>query len=212
MKKIILIFTLTLICADTFAQISIEGKSDPALDSLFNHRVKSLDEFYARFNGEEFDPNVNPDNPESRENNILTLFDKQWLLETQEKDGNKNMLFSEITTFIKQVCKSKQKLSVDDSLFFAEVKFTVKYLGKDKKIGLILKKENTGNFIYRWSIAGVNGLVENKMLDTAGNNGIRPVDHEMNFVQLRGILNNVSNNLANYRSYDANIEDLRKIR
>ena len=117
-------------------------------------------------------------------------------------------MFRDISTFIKQVCKSKQKLSVDDSLFFAEAKFTVKYLGKDKKIGLILKKENTGNFIYRWSIAGVNGLVENKMLDTTGNNGIRPVDHEMNFVQLRGILNNVSNNLANYRSYDVNIDPL----
>lgn len=206
MKRFFLIL-LILTCQNVFAQISIDVK-DPILDSLFKHSVKSLDEFMARFNGKENNPNIKVDSKESRENNIIALFDKEWLLNVQNQYSEKNSLVADISEFIKHVCKSKLQIAADDSMFFAQACLKVKYQGKEKILNLILRMEDTGNYIYRWSICGVNGLIENQILDTIINNGIRPIDHEMNFMQLRSVLSNANNNMTNYRSMGTTIDPL----
>ncbi len=206
MKKTLIFILVLIMHKGLFAQI-INGK-DPMLDTLFKHSIKSLDEFIARFNGTENNPNISKEEKEYRENNILALFNKEWIMKIQEKEGEKNQTFNDISEFIKTVCNTKQQLSADDSLFFAEAQLKVKYQNKEKLLNIILKMEDTGGHIYRWSICGVNGLIENQMLDTVINTGIRPIDHEMNFMQLRGILANANNNMTNYRSQGTDIDPL----
>ena len=138
MKRIVLILLFQFFLQGLSAQIFVNGK-DPLLDTLFKHNVTSLQEFMARFNGTENNPNIPKDAKESRENNILALFNKEWLMAIQEKEGEKNQVFIDIADFIKQVCNTNQQLAKDDSMFFAEAKLKVKYQNKDRALNLILK-------------------------------------------------------------------------
>lgn len=206
MKKFI-VFILVILCQNLSAQIRIDG-GDPLLDTLFNRRVKSLDEFFARFNGDENNPEIPQNAQESRENNILALFNRDMLLNDLSKDDVKTELFKNISEFIQNVCKNNLKLKINDTLFFAEAKLIAKFQGKEKKINVILQMEDKGDDIFCWTIKGINGLIENKILDTAVTYGIRPVDNEVNFIQMRGFINSPENKITNYRSTKSILDPL----
>lgn len=207
MKKIILFILATIICQQLDAQKFVYSH-DPMVDTMFNRRVKSLDEFFARFNGLETNPDIPKESAESRENNILSLFNQEMLILGQAPDEETTKLYSDITEFIQTVCKNNIQLRITDSMFLAEAELVVKFQGKDKRINMILNMEDKGNNIFCWTFCGVNGLVGNKMLDTTVAYGIRPVDNEVNFIQMRGIVTNPENRITNYRNSRTVIDPL----
>lgn len=205
MKRLLAIITALIFVQNASAQISVH---DSMLDTLFAYSVKSCDEFLSRFNGEETAPGISMDEAEYRERNILALFEKERLIEHQNKYTVDNQLFRDITAFIKYVCGKNIQIKLTDGDFFAAAYMKAKFQGKEKKICIALKYENTGNDIFRWAIAGASGLIENKMIDTAQNGSIRPVDHEVNFMQLKNVLNMPDGKVLNFRSNDTDIDQL----
>lgn len=205
MKKIIAVIMFLVFVQTLSAQISVH---DSMLDTLFAYSVKSCDEFMARFNGDETAPGISKDEKEYRQRNILALFEKERLIEHQNKYTVDNQLFRDITAFIKDVCGKNLKITLTDKDFFACAYWKAKFQGKDKNLCIVLRYENIGNDVFRWGIAGVNGLVENKMLDTTSNGTIRPVDHEVNFMQLKNILNQPNGKIEMFRSSNTNIDQL----
>ncbi len=207
MKQIIFVVLLVITCQSISAQIVIHG-GNALLDTMFSRRVKSLDEFFSRFNGEETNPDIMQDAKESRENNILALFDKELLMEEYTKNGDNSILLKNVSDFIRTVCQYNLKLEITDTLFFAEAKMSVRFQGKDNTLNLILQMEDKGDDIFCWTISGINGLIDNEMLDTATTYGIRPVDNEMNFIQMRSYLTNQANKCTNYRNSRIQIDPL----
>lgn len=207
MKKAIFIFAVLLsVCNSVFGQFFV---NDTMLDTLFNKRVKSLDEFMARFNGDENFSEISPDDPNVREKNILALFEKDSLLAHQEKFGSQNELFSSITDFINNVANNNRRLDLEkDSMIFAVADMKVKYAAKDKDIKNILTYETVGNEIYGWKLAGVSGLVESGIIDTSTVRIFRPVDNEMNFSALVEIVNSPKNQITQYRSFSVCVDQL----
>lgn len=205
MKKLLVITIVLIFIHNASAQISIH---DSMLDTLFAYSVKSCDEFLSRFNGAETAPGISMDETEYRERNILALFEKLRLIEHQNKYTVDNQLFRDITSFIKYVCSKNIQIKLTDNDFFAAAYMKAKFQGKEKNICIILKYENTENNIFRWAIAGASGLIENKMIDTAQNGSIRPVDHEVNFMQLKNVLNMPDGKVLNFRSNDTEIDQL----
>lgn len=207
MKKAIFIFAILLsVCNSVFGQFFV---NDTMLDTLFNKRVKSLDEFMARFNGDENFSEISPDDPNVREKNILALFEKDSLLAHQEKFGSQNELFSSITDFINNVANNNRRLDLEkDSMIFAVADMKVKYAAKDKDIKIILTYETVGNEIYGWKLAGVSGLVESGIIDTSTVRIFRPVDNEMNFSALVEIVNSPKNQITQYRSFSVCVDQL----
>ena len=207
MKKAIFIFAVLLsVCNSVFGQFFV---NDTMLDTLFNKRVKSLDEFMARFNGDENFSEISPDDPNVREKNILALFEKDSLLAHQEKFGSQNELFSSITDFINNVANNNRRLDLEkDSMIFAVADMKVKYAAKDNDIKIILTYETVGNEIYGWKLAGVSGLVESGIIDTSTVRIFRPVDNEMNFSALVEIVNSPKNQITQYRSFSVCVDQL----
>jgi len=206
MKKYLSILLLLLICNSVLGQINV---NDTMLDTLFNKRVKSLDEFMARFNGDENFSEISPDDPDARAKNILALFEKDSLVAYQEQFGNNSELFLTITDFINDVVKNNNRLDLEkDSMIFAVADCKVKYAAKDKNISVVFKYEHIGNDIYGWKLAGVSGLVENGIIDSSSVRIFRPVDNEMNFSAFVETINSQKNQIMQYRSFSANIDQL----
>lgn len=205
MKHILLLLTLVLTNISSFAQIFVV--EDPMLDTLFNARVKSLDEFIERFNGDKISSDIAQDDPLKREKNILSLFERDSLAVHQAQYGNNNDLFLSITDFIKYVAKNNIKLDLQkDSMLFAVASLKMKYAAKDKNIKMALRYEHIGNDIYGWKIAGVSGLVENGIIDTSSVRIFRPVDNEMNFSTIVPTINAQNNHITQYRSFGFDID------
>lgn len=193
-------------------QVSVSAQiiaNDTMLDTLFNKRVKSLDEFMARFNGDKNFTEISPVDSLNREKNILALFEKDYLLLHQEKFGNNNQLFSDIMNFIRYVVVNGKKLDIEkDSLIFAVADMKVRYATKEHNIKVAFKYEHVGNGIFGWKITGVSGLIESRILDTTLTWIFRPVDNEMNFSMAVSTINSQNNMITKYRSFDSHIDQL----
>ncbi|MBO4373284.1 MAG: hypothetical protein J5826_10150 [Bacteroidales bacterium] len=208
MKKVIVLLTLFFaVTADRVAAQFVVD--DGMLDTLFNARVKSLDEFIDRFNGEKILSDISVNDPLKREKNLLALFERDSLTAHQGKFGDKNELFSAIMDFIKDVVQNNRKLNLEtDSMIFAIADMKMKYAAKERNIKIVLKFEHIGNGIYGWKIAGVSGLIESGIIDTSTVRIFRPVDNEMNFSTIAPTINAQNNQITQYRGFTANIDQL----
>ncbi len=193
-------YTLLLVLMSNIA-MSQFVVNDGILDTLFNARVKSLDEFISRFNGEKISSDISESDPLKREKNILSLFEKDTLLAHQEKYGDKNDLFTAITDFVKDVAKNNNRLDLEkDSMIFAVADMKMKYAAKERNVKIVLRYETVGDDVYGWKIAGVSGLVECGVIDTSTARIFRPVDNEMNFSTITPTVNAQNNKITQYRS------------
>lgn len=207
MKKIfVLAIILTSIANCVSAQFLIE---DGMLDTLFNARVKSLDEFIDRFNGDKLSSDISETDPVKREKNILALFERDSLFAHQQMYGDKNDLFSAITDFVKDVAKNNHRLDIEkDSMIFAVADMKMKYAAKERNVKIVLKYEPIGNDIFGWKIVGVSGLVESGIIDTSTVRVFRPVDNEMNFSTIAPTVNAQNNQITQYRSTSEAIDQM----
>lgn len=168
---------------------------DAVLQTEFKFRVKQLDEFMARFNGEE---SVDVDVVDSLKPalNLLYLFNREWF--TAHTDSMKQVA----EDFIGTVIDNRTKLHYDDEDWFAEVSCYCTYQGKPDSLTLFLKPEKLEEFQFRWVIVGAKGTLL-KLNPGKRNHGldIMPNDHEVAFRALSKVATLGSDNILNYAPY-----------
>ena len=159
-----------------FAQ-AIGGNS--FLNKLNSAYVKSLDEFISRFNMEEFHPDIYYEEDENlRTRSLLSLFDWHRF---QIEDSN---VAKQMISFVDTVCWNDIHLNLEDGGVYAEAQCLFEYNGREIPLNLVLVFENIRDDYFKWAVAGANGLIENKLLDTVRDGYINPVQHELHFSDL----------------------------
>lgn len=157
-----------------------EHLPDATLDRDFAAQVKSMDEFAARFNGDETKPELLSDSTISRRNNIISLFDFDMSHENLTNDDFKNLL----SDFVNEAISWEGKLSITNENAYAEAICKMKYSKKECHITLLMKRETNARGDNKWAIAGVKGLSELGLYSDKRVT-ISPVDHETHFMSLQ---------------------------
>jgi hypothetical protein len=153
--------------------------SNPELNAFANYYVKSLNEFMHRFNADEIPQFIQDEGEENmRQRCILALFDLEQVPDGKSETAQRVMKFDSI------VCARNILLHITDPGLYAEARCLFKYNKKDIELNLVLVHEYIRDDYYRWAIAGVNGLVEAGIIDTAAYGYINPVQHELYFSEL----------------------------
>lgn len=152
MPKIKLVFTIILFFAETIC-VSAKTSIIATLDrDQYLTRVKMIDEFIARFNGDEKRNDV-PEEYSDRESNILLLFD---LSKYKSKSDSG---FIAASNFAQKVIVNKTFLRYEDTDWFAKIKCHGKLGQKRIIFSMLLCVEERDSAMYRWAISDVEGDV-----------------------------------------------------
>lgn len=176
---------------------------DFTLKRDFQAQVKSVDEFIARFNGDESKPGIKNDDAKRR-NNIIALFDARMSHEGQPDTTFRRRL----SEFIATCTDWDGRLAITGNGTCAEAECKIKYQGKMFSVTLLLRREptaKTGGL--RWGITGIRGLsalgiYSDKRLT------ISPVDHEVHFLSLKDLFGANRSLVPAMRSSAKEIDDL----
>jgi len=188
--------TLSLLaCNLAFSQVQLD---DVMMNKLFEARVKTFDEFLARFNGTESFPGIKADDTDYRNKNILSVFD------FNAREDRKSY-FAEIMEFADSVRLLPQPLCASDSLVFAEARCKVTYDGKHIGLNLIMKQETAAKNLLRWSIIGLYGFLDT---ESVKKRSISPVENEINFMELDDCINSDYKNIVAYVSNGHKVDQL----
>lgn len=194
--SLLMVFSLVF-ASNGFAQ-AIGGNL--FLNKLNSAYVKSLDEFISRFNMEEFHPDIYYEEDENlRTRSLLTLFDWHRF---QIEDSN---VVKQMISFADTVCWNDIQLNLEDGGVYAEAQCMFEYNGQEIPLNLVLVFENIRDDYFKWAVAGANGLIENKLLDTVYDGYINPVQHELHFSDLSYAC---SSGLTRYVVADMRIDQL----
>ena len=179
------------------AQVTVSKNS---LDHAFARNVKSLDEFIARFNGDEFHPDV-PDGSLKRITNILSLIDPAI------KAPGKTPAKEYVTVFAEKSSDWGGRLSLLSDNVWADVNCTFAIDKKNLPLSILLKQEKKANGQIRWAIVGVSGLTEAGILEDRYIT-ISPADHELNFMSFGDLFNSNASLTPGLRSASKDIDQL----
>lgn len=197
-------FIILLVCAVTslsnVTAQTVVGKSD--LNFRFASDVKSLEEFIARFNGDESHPDLQSDSC-SRIANICALFDYDALHATF-KPEEANLI---ITDFIEHVISWDKQLSIDDNMVWAQLPCNFTLKSHPFKATLLLQRHTSASGDRKWAIVGVKGLKESHFYND-NNSIISAVDHEIGFMTLDDLFNENTELTPSLRGPDSSIDEL----
>lgn len=198
------IFISALLTVLVFGTATIKAQNhipDINLKRDFMAQVKSIDEFTARFNGDESKPGLTTEN--AREENIISLFDFRMSHQgLSDADFKKSIL-----DFASAAATWDGRLSTESAGTQAEARCRVKYAGKNYGISLIMKMEKTVKGKLRWTISEVKGL-DKLGLYNEKRLTISPVDHETHFMSLQDIFQTNRQLTPAMRSADKEIDDI----
>lgn len=196
MRNIVAILIIPIACV--IQAIGQNHIPDMTLERDFTAQVKSMDEFFARFNGEETNPELTSS---SRENNIVSLFDYNM----SHGGLNRNEFKAKIESFVNTVAAWNGKLSIDS--VYAETVCSMKYGGKAYNITLVMKREKTSKGNVRWALIGVNGI-SSLGLYNEKRMAVSPVDHETHFMSFHDIFQENAKYVPSMRSIETEIDDM----
>ena len=172
-------FVVIFVCAG-----AIKASAQTGIFELLNReqylaKVKLIDEFFARFNGEELRNDLGPEYSD-RESGVLLLFD---LAKFKSKNDSG---FVAAKAFAHSVVNSDTKLSFEDKNWFAKIKCHGK-LGQNKvTFNMILCVEERDTAMYRWAISDVEGDIFKNSRDKEHKElFIMPNDNEQFFMSVR---------------------------
>lgn len=191
--KNILLASLLIICMPIYGQ----SMSDKEFQNDVRHKVKLLDEFMARFNGEETHEMIAGEDSLKKELNLLYLMNAEMFA------ANKDSMLQISNKFTDSIHANKTKLFFDDGLWFAEVKVNCTYMNKEEQITLFLRPEEIKPFQHRWVIVGARG--KGFALDPSRRNhglDILPNNHEVGFIALPKIHLLGNDKILNYAATD----------
>lgn len=141
---------MILLCAGTLcvsAQTTLLGALDR---DQYLARVKMIDEFFARFNGEEKRNDMQEEYSDSV-SNILLLFDLSKYKSKSDSD------FVVAKNFANHVVANKYLLRYEDANWFAKIKCHGKLEQKKAIFNMLLCVEERDSAMYRWAISNVEG-------------------------------------------------------
>ena len=194
-RVILAVFLASMIAVPCFSQT---WGSNPELNALANYYVKSLNEFMHRFNAEEIPSFIEEagGKKDVRQRCIMALFDLDQVPDGQSEAAQRILKFDSV------VCANKTMLHITDPGLYAEARCSFKYKKKEIDLNLILVYDNIHDDYFRWAIAGVNGLVEAGLIDTAAYGYINPVQHELHFSELSRAFPHMNGYFAKSRDMD----------
>lgn len=176
---------------------------DLSLSYDYASEVKSLDEFRARFNGEESKPGIYNDK-NSRRANLLNLFDLN-----MDKGGlTKEQFINKLNNFMDSVLINDCKFEISNSNLWSECICKMKYNKQDLMLTLYLQRECYEKNRYRWTIVGVKGLEKAGLIEKDKLYPISPVQHEVHFIELQDMLNENHTHAFGYRKKGTQIDQL----
>ena len=152
MRRIVLCIVSLLgfgLCSEAQTQIL-----DPLNMPMYHARVKFLDEFFARFNGEEKRKDM-PKEFSDRKSNVLMLFD---LSQFKSKHDS---LYLEAESFAQKVAQDSILLDYSDDRWYAKVHCFGQLAKKEVDFYLYLVVESRGADMYKWAIANAEGDIFN---------------------------------------------------
>ena len=162
-------------------------------ENLYNTRVKLVDEFFERFNGKAFRPDINASAEDANMKNLLLLFNGKMFKSFQDS------AFIEAKTFAQKVIHDSIHISYRDSTWIARARCHGTFKGTPVDFTLYLNTENRRENLYKWVIAKAEGdifsLSPSQSKETIM---LMPDDHETNFMSLHRITTEKDDYILNY--------------
>lgn len=199
MKEIVIGVILMLLAASCADAQVIGGLLN---DNLYKAKVKLVDEFFERFNGREFRPDIKPEMKDAELLNLLVLFDGGVFTSPQDS------AFIEAKTFVQKVLQDSIHINYNDTTWVAKATCHGKLKGKTVDFTLYLNVENRRGKLYKWVIAKAEGDIF-KLSPSVEKETIMlmPDDHETNFMSLRRITTEKDDYILNYKQKQFNVDE-----
>lgn len=177
MNRLLLI--TILVCAGAIKASAQTGVFELLNRDQYLAKVKMIDEFFARFNGEETREDLGPEFSD-RESGVLLLFD---IAKFKSKNDSG---FIAAKSFAHNAVSSGVKLNFEDKNWFAKIKCYGKLGQKKVTFNMILCVEERDTAMYRWAISDVEGDIFKNSRDKAHTElFIMPNDNEQFFMSVR---------------------------
>lgn len=175
MRKTILYLFAVMFCLPVFGQQDIISMLNR---KQYLAKVKTIDEFMARFNGTRTKAGLAKET-NNRKTNIMLLFDLSKVTSKQDS------IFKQIDKFASSVIQDSVTLHYSDSCWLAKVKCHGKLQGKNTEFWMSLKVEKRGEDMYKWVISDVEGELFKTSRDKEHKElFILPNEHEQFFSSL----------------------------
>ncbi len=185
-SQFLVLFLTVQLCA--FGQGGFDSK-DPI---TFKRQVKQLDEFMSIFNREHIPVGLDSTAGNLDEMLLLSLFD----VDFAEQNA------ADVMDFIESIVRNNEKLSYNDTGWYALANCHVTIDKKETEITLVLKVEFIDPSMYKWVIVSAFGdelsltpLKRSKMRK------IFPLENEVDFMQLSTITSHDQENILNYSAH-----------
>lgn len=163
-------------------------------DDQYRAKVKLIDQFFSRFNGQEERADIKVGD---RLTNMLMLLD----LSQYKSREDKNFIFAE--SFVKSVIEDSITLHYSDSLWFAKVLCKGKLQGKDVTFTLVLNVEERKGNRYKWVIRdAIGNIFKTPRYQGDGQLFILPNNHEQFFMSLDRITSESNEFIEDYMCHD----------
>lgn len=156
-------------------------------------RVGLVDEFFARFNGNEVHPDFPKTKPNSRKMNLMMLID---LSQFKSKESYE---FKDASNMMDVAINKNIHLNYSDTTWTALAHCDGSLDGKNVKFDMYLTVQHRRKAMYKWVISKVDGDIFNITPQNL-NDGIMlyPDDHETNFMSLRRMTSEQPYNVINF--------------
>lgn len=180
------------------AMMAVQALGQRPADLSFQASVKSIDEFMARFNGQEHHL-LNDASQSGRRQDLLRLYDA---LDTTNLVNKLAM--------VDTILQRNTMLSYNSKMWYAEASCKMTYHKRDVTLSLMFRTEQTPDKLDHWALVGADGLTASGVVDVSQWLRISPTDHEVNFMSLESMINIDKNrrHFAGYRSRDIDIDQL----
>lgn len=179
MSKLFTLFFLIMGYCDTVSSQALIMKT---LDrNQYLSKVKLIDEFFARFNGQETRHDISS-KYRDRESSVLLLFD----LSKYKSESDSGFVTAKL--FAKDVVADSTYINYEDGKWFARVKCTAHLIKKPTDFLIFLTIENVRDSVYKWVISNVDGDIFKTSRDNPHKElYISPNSHELFFSSLRNV-------------------------
>lgn len=168
-----------MVCAGVYPTLAQTGIFELLNRRQYLAKVKLVDEFFARFNGDEKRVDLGPEYS-NRESGVLLLFDITKF--KSKKDSN----FVAANIFAQHVTENDVRLDYSDKNWFAKIMCHGRLGQKKITFNMFLCVEKRDSAMYRWAISDVEGDIFNNSRDKAHKElFIMPNDNEQFFMSVR---------------------------
>lgn len=191
--------------------LSASCQTPAVLDSaffagVFNNSVPAPGVFRARFNCEQYSPQVDTSSSNGKLTNIFTLFNRDMFTTMNSKTDPK---FAEAGMFCKLVADSSYRLNLEDTSYFAVATCSAKYKGKDAALTLWFAINNAKYGFPVWTMVKAEAdFLNPKAADTVTKMYISSTSQNINFMDFPAVVQNNSDNILNYCHPDCEVDQL----